>query len=64
MGKPGTQVQLIKPIFCTVGHVTNPYYVTREIRIMYCKSRALQQICDNSFVSGTVLTTFWDPEEG
>ena len=56
MEKPGTQAQLIKTriLYCWSREKSVlVLLVTREIRIMYSKSRALQQLCD-SFVSETV----------
>ena len=59
MGKPGTQAQLIKTrILYSRSREKSVLLVTREIRIMYSKSRALQQLCD-SFVSETTWTSWY-----
>ena len=53
MGKPGTQAQLIKTrILYSRSHEKSVLVllVTREIRIMYSKSRALQQIYVRDFL--------------
>ena len=54
MEKPGRQAQLIKTriLYCRSREKSVlVLLVTREIRIMYSKSRALQQLCD-SFQGG------------
>ena len=61
MEKPGTQAQLIKTriLYCWSREKSVlVLLVTREIRIMYSKSRALQQLCD-SFVSETTWTSWY-----
>ena len=50
MEKPGMQAQLIKTriLYCwSRENSVLVLLVTREIRIMYSKSRALQQLCDS-----------------
>ena len=61
MEKLGTQAQLIKTriLYCRSREKSVlVLLVTREIRIMYSKSRALQQVCD-SFVSETTWTSWY-----
>ena len=47
MEKPGTQAQLIKTRILYCWSREKSVLVTREIRIMYSKSRALHELCDS-----------------